>query len=103
MKSMNNRFSSLVSVGVILTAVSVELKAEISPFEYQDYKTVNFQIADLYEEGCGGEMTEYRRTPKEEEVEKSSEDSEQKTEDNAEPKKGQDDEKEKSFWSWLFG
>lgn len=68
MKLTKKSLPVLLTTGAVLVMVTSELNADTDPFDYKVFRSENYQLADLDEDGCGGAMTEYRRTPAEEKL-----------------------------------
>ncbi len=107
--ALNKRDIPAVVITSALVSMAANLPAEESPFQAEVFYSKSYQIADLDEEGCGGELTEYRRAPKEgvkPENETEEKDEAAVPEVGSEPNDGKDlgiIEKIKSFFSGLFG
>ena len=91
-----NKAVVFMTTGLLVTMLPLsDLNAETSPFAAEVFRVSQYQMAELVEEGCGGEMTEYRRPAPEEEQASESKEEEQKEDSSA-----VEDESE-SFWVWL--
>lgn len=96
-----NKSVTVITAGLLLSTLPMsELHADETPFSASVFRTSQYQIADLDEEGCGGAMTEYRVVRDEPETTNSSEPNEPPT---TEKTPQLDHEEERSFWSWLMG
>lgn len=91
----------LLTTAAVLAIVASELNAESSPFDYKVFRSASYQLADLDEDGCGGAMTEYRRTP-EEEKPAQDQTSQGKEADSVKTRDIGVIDKIKLFWSNLF-
>lgn len=91
-----NKAVVFMTTGLLVTMLPLsDLNAETSPFAAEVFRVSQYQMAELVEEGCGGQMTEYRRPAPEEEQASESKDKKQTEGSSA------DEDEAESFWTWL--